>query len=226
MDIGSLSRLTASSSSVAATVAPSVRIVLATAAARARVSGVRAVLSAADRDSVVGVGHLADDEAVVPVVDQGQVGPAAGDEYAAALRTDRLDGHPGDVLRGAHAAEAHVHRWCAGVQERLQLGREWAFVGQDPRAGLRDVEIRRLLPRGQGWVRRQPRLISEDVGADVVHRWQADRGPLGVERRAEQRVIALDVQVIQHPVVGHLRRERPTRQRVRRVVRRRQEDRQ
>ena len=44
---------------------------------------------------------LADGEAVVPVVDQGEAGPAAGDEYAAALRADRLDGHPGDVLRGA-----------------------------------------------------------------------------------------------------------------------------
>jgi hypothetical protein len=44
-----------SSSSFAATVAPSVRIVPATALARARVSGVRTVLSAADRDSVVGV---------------------------------------------------------------------------------------------------------------------------------------------------------------------------
>ena len=51
-----LSRLTASSSSFAATVAPSVRIVPATAVARARVSGARAVLSAADRDSKVGVG--------------------------------------------------------------------------------------------------------------------------------------------------------------------------
>jgi hypothetical protein len=35
---------------------PSVRIVPATSVARARVSGVSAVLSAADRDSVVGVG--------------------------------------------------------------------------------------------------------------------------------------------------------------------------
>ena len=41
-----------------ATVAPSVRIVPATAVARARVSGVRAILSAANRDSVVGVGPL------------------------------------------------------------------------------------------------------------------------------------------------------------------------
>ena len=89
---------------------------------------------------------LADDEAVVLVVDQGQVGPAAADEHAAALRADRLDGHPGDVRRGAHghAAEAHVHRRCAGVQERHQLGRERAFVRQDPRAGLHDVEVRRL----------------------------------------------------------------------------------
>ena len=53
-DTGGLTRLTASSSSFAATVAPSVRIVPATALARARVWGVRAVLSAADRDSVVG----------------------------------------------------------------------------------------------------------------------------------------------------------------------------
>jgi hypothetical protein len=42
-----------SSSSFAATVAPSVRIVPATAVARARVSGVRAAASAADRDSKV-----------------------------------------------------------------------------------------------------------------------------------------------------------------------------
>ena len=44
---------------------------------------------------------LADGEAVVPVVDQRQVGPAAGEERAAALPADRLDGDPGDVLRGA-----------------------------------------------------------------------------------------------------------------------------
>lgn len=55
-DTGGLSRLIAASSSFAATAAPSVRIVAPTAVARARVSGVRAVLSAADRDSVVGVG--------------------------------------------------------------------------------------------------------------------------------------------------------------------------
>jgi hypothetical protein len=45
-DTGGLSRLTASSSSFTATVGPSVRMVPATAVARARVSGVRAVLSA------------------------------------------------------------------------------------------------------------------------------------------------------------------------------------
>ena len=117
---------------------------------------------------------LADGEAVVPVVDQGQVRPAAGDECAAALRADRLDGHPGDVRRGAHghAAEAHVHRWCAGVQERHQLGREQANVGQDPPAGLHDVEIRQLLPRPQsrsaashGWsVKTWSRTLSTDGG--------------------------------------------------------------
>jgi len=55
-DIRGLSRLTASTHSVAATVAPSVRIAPATTVACARVSRVRAVLSAADRDSVVGAG--------------------------------------------------------------------------------------------------------------------------------------------------------------------------
>ena len=53
----------------------------------------------------------------------------------------------------------------------------------------------------------------------------ADRRPVGVERRAEQRVHALSVQVPQHPVVGHLRGERPARPRRRLVVRRRQGDR-
>jgi hypothetical protein len=46
-----------------------------------------------------------------------------------------------------------------------------AFVRQNPGAGLHDVEVRRLLPRAQGRVRRQPRLAGEDVVADVVHRW-------------------------------------------------------
>ena len=50
------SRLTVSSSSFAATVAPSLRIVPATALARARVWDVRAVVSTADRESTVGVG--------------------------------------------------------------------------------------------------------------------------------------------------------------------------
>ena len=104
-------------------------------------------------------------------------------------------------------------------------GRERAFVGQDPRAGLHHVEVGRLLPGGQDRVRRQPRLVAEDVVADVVHRRQADRRPVGVERLAVHRVIALGVQLPQHPVVGHVRWEWPARQRVRPVVRRRQEDR-
>ncbi len=118
-----------------------------------------------------------------------------------------------------------------GVQERHQLGRERAFIRQDPRAGLDDVEVRRRPgaqgrvrrpPGAQGRVRRQPRPVGEDVVADVVHRWQADRRPVGVNRRAEQRIHALGVQIPQHPVVGHVRWERPSRPRVRRVVRRRQ----
>jgi len=45
---------------------------------------------------------LADGEAVVPVVDRCEFGPATGDECAVAvLRLDRVDAHPGDVLRVA-----------------------------------------------------------------------------------------------------------------------------
>ena len=68
-------------------------------------------------------------------------------------------------------------------------------------------------------------MVREAEAVDVVHRWQADRRPVGVERRAEQLVRDLGVQVPQHPVVGHVRRERPTREGSRRVVRRGQEDR-
>ncbi|MYU14108.1 hypothetical protein GTZ78_26305 [Streptomyces sp. SID8361] len=134
----------------------------ATARARARVSGVRAVFSAG-RQGVEGrgrtvvcradaqLGHpaeqrlmvdLPDGETVVPVVDRGQSCPATGEEHTAALRADRLDGHPGEVGRGVHGhgAEAHVHRRFTGVQERLQLIRERTLVQQDPRAGVYEVE--------------------------------------------------------------------------------------
>ena len=120
-----------------------------------------------------------------------------------------------------HAAEAHVHRRCARVQERHQIGRKRAVVGQDPRAGLHDVEVRRTRPRAQDRVRRQPRPVGEDVVADVVHRRQADRRPVRVERVTVQRIHALGVHVPQHPVVGLARRERPARPRQRRLVRRR-----
>jgi len=153
-DTGGFSGLTASISSVAATVALSVRIVPATAAARARISGVRALLSAADRDPVVGAGPS-----------------------------------------------------CAAPM---------------PRPATR--------PAQYGW---SPHWATTTCGAPareavVVHQLRRERAfgrPVGVERRAEQRVKALGVQVIQHPVVGHLRRVWPTRQRRRRVVRRRQDDR-
>ena len=167
---------------------------------------------------------LADGETVVLIVDQGEVGPAGPEQDAAALGPDRLDDGPGDLLRLAHghAAEAHVHRWRAGVQERLQLFRERAFVRQDPRPGLHHVEVGRLRPGGQGRVRRQPRVVGGNVVADVVHRGQAERRPVGVDRRAEHRVHALSIQVPQHPVVGHVRRDRLAVRPQRRVVGRRQ----
>jgi hypothetical protein len=129
---------------------------------------------------------LADDEAVVDVVDRGQAGPAAGEDDTAALRPDRLDGHPGDVLRDVrgHAAEAHVHRRRAGIQERLQPLRERTVVGQDPRPGLHDVEVGHALRRTQDRVRGQPRLVGEDVvatlstgGRPIAARWLLSASP-------------------------------------------------
>ena len=63
--------------------------------------------------------------------------------------------------------------WGAGVEKRDQLGRKRSLVGQDPRAGLHDIEVRRSTPRGQGGIGCQPRAVGEDVVADVVHRRQA-----------------------------------------------------
>jgi hypothetical protein len=63
------------------------------------------------------------------------------------------------------------------------------------------------------------------VGADVVDGRQADHGPAGVERLTYKRVVVGDVHGVQFPGVGHVRRDRPTRQRLRPVVRRRQVER-
>ena len=142
---------------------------------------------------------LPDDEAVVLVVHRSQARPAATDEHAAVLRTDRLDDRPRAVLvDGSHAAEPRVHRPFAGVQERQQLGREWAFVGQDPCTGLHDIEALRPTPRAQGRVGSQQRPGGEHELADVANRRQTDRGPVGVDRLTEQLVEALAVQAVQH----------------------------
>ncbi len=164
---------------------------------------------------------VVDSEAVVRVVRQAQACPAAGDEHAAALGAGRLDGCPGDVggcVQG-HAAEADVHRCGAGVQERLQVGGQGAFVGQDPRAGLHDVEVRQVLPRAQDRVHRQPRPVGEDVLADVFHRCKADRRAVGVEGLEVKGVDLLSVQVPQGLVVGHVGRSRRAGPRRRQVVR-------
>ncbi len=46
----------------------------------------------------------------------------------------------------------------SAAHERLQLGGQWAFVRQDPGAGLHGVEVRRLLP-GAG------------IGSAASHGW-------------------------------------------------------
>ena len=165
---------------------------------------------------------LPDDEAVVAVVDQGQVGPPSAQQNAATLRTDGLDGDSRGVLGGADATEARVHRRWAGVQERLQIRRQGPLVKQDPCARLHDVEVRRTRPRPQRRVARQPRLVAVDVVANVVHRWQSERRPVGVERGTVERLNPLGVHV-PHRLVVCVRRKRLARPRQRRLMRRRQD---
>ena len=102
----------------------------------------------------------ADDEAVVRLVDDGEVRPAAHDDRAAALRPHRLADHAGEIGRGVHghAAEAHVHRRWASVEERHQVVRQRRRIGQHPGAGLDDVEVRHPLPRVEDGVGGDPRL--------------------------------------------------------------------
>jgi len=104
------------------------------------------------------------------------------------------------IARRPRARTASMATWATSVDARMGMCRSprtpvvrrlpgmpparpgGAFVRQDPRAGLDDVEVRRLLQRVQDRVRRQPRLVADDVVADVVHRWQANRRPVRVER--------------------------------------------
>ena len=76
--------------------------------------------------------HVADDEAVIQVVDRSEVRPASAEDGAPALCAGSLDHHSAEVGRGPHrhAPEPDVHRRFPRVEERLELGRERAIVGQ------------------------------------------------------------------------------------------------
>ena len=129
---------------------------------------------------------LTGDEAVVQAVDRGQLRPPATDEDAAALT--RIASMATRAMSSATPRMLPNPTYtggCAGVQEGHELGRERALVGQDPRAGPHDGGVR-LLPRAQGRFCRQPWTVGEHELADVLHRWQVDRRPMAVDRRAEQ----------------------------------------
>jgi hypothetical protein len=170
---------------------------------------------------------LADAEAVASIIDQPQLGPAARDDRAATLRANRLDHDLRRVLPGLqrHAAEAHVDRRRAGIEELQQLARQRTLVRQNPCAGLHDIEIRRFLPRRQHRIRGEPRMAGEDMTANVVHLRQPHRCTVDVELLAEQRVHRRDVQLPELAVVGHIGWQRMSGKCVRRVVRRWQPDR-
>lgn len=55
---------------------------------------------------------LADNKAVIPIVDWREAGPAPSEDHAAALHADRFDGDAGRVFRSLHdhAAEADINR--------------------------------------------------------------------------------------------------------------------
>ncbi len=172
---------------------------------------------------------LADGEAVVLVVDQGQVGPAAPRRARAgpargpprsATRATSVDARMGMLPKPTYTGGV------AGVEERLQLGRERAFVGQDPRAGLHDVEVRRGCGHGPRTgsaashgrsVKTWSRTLSTG-GRPIDARWVLSAAPNSAFKLSASRSHSTRLSV-------SLRRERPARQRERPVVRRRQHDR-
>jgi hypothetical protein len=61
---------------------------------------------------------LADGYAVGLVVQQGQLGLSPGDDCAAAERSGLLDHRLAQTFGRTDAAEAEVHGWLAGIEER------------------------------------------------------------------------------------------------------------
>jgi hypothetical protein len=168
---------------------------------------------------------LSNQEAVGPVVCQGQVSPPAGHDHAASQRAGRCDDHLADVFsREAHAAEAEVDGWLAGGEERLQLCGQRALIGQDPRARLEHVRVLGLGPGPQRGIGGQPGPVGEHVAAHIGDRVQTGCCPVGIERGAPGVVPALRVPRPQFAVAGRLV-QWPSRQWGGRVVRGRQGDR-
>ena len=92
---------------------------------------------------------LPDGQAAGFVVRQCHAGPPTGHDRTTPERAGRLDHRLAEVLWSARTAEAEVDRWLAGVEERLQLRRQWALVRQDPGARLEDIQVRGLGPWSQ-----------------------------------------------------------------------------
>jgi hypothetical protein len=111
---------------------------------------------------------LADDEAVLPVIHQGKLGPATRQENAATLRAHHIDCGSGEVLRCGKTSEAHIYGRRASVEECQQLRRKRPLIWQDPRAGLHDIDLRRLPPGCKHRVCSEPRPIGIDVIAHVL----------------------------------------------------------
>jgi len=69
----------------------------------------------------------------------------------------------------------------AGVQEGLQVGRQWAFVVQQPGA-VWTTSKSAGWGTGQDRIRRQPRAVGVGVVADIADQRHAELGPVAVER--------------------------------------------
>src|SRR5262245_10637894 len=105
------------------------------------------------------------------------------------------------MLRGMNAAETEVDGRVAGVEERLQLGRQRTLIVQDPGADLEHALVSWIWPGSQRRVGSQPGAVGEDVAAYVGHRREPDRCAIGVERQAKGGVNAEGIRGPELPVV-------------------------
>ena len=95
---------------------------------------------------------IADDEAIVAIIDQGQLCPSAGQKNASAMRAHHVDSDPGEIFRRVQTAETDVDRWLACFEKRGEIRRQSAIITEHPCACLHDVGHCSRTPRPKHWI--------------------------------------------------------------------------